>query len=605
MKDTLVRIGGEGGEGVISCGEMLTTAFARSAYEVDTFRTYPAEIKGGPAMFQVRASDQSVLSQGQAADILITFNEEAFQLHGKSIHPEGLLVYDPAQYHPHDRPNADRFADGPCLLPETGSGGKPEGTFEAYPVPLDEITLGIVKTKLGKNVVALGVCARILGMSIGLLEQMVRDRFGKKGETVVAKNIDALKAGYDYVDKHPFKKKLPTYEAVSSPIKRIVMSGNEALSIGAISAGCRYYGGYPITPASDILEFMEKDLPKFGGAVVQTEDEISAIASVVGASYAGKKAMSATSGPGLALMVEILGLSAMSEIPCVIVDAQRGGPSTGLPTKNEQSDLNLAVYGAHGDAPRIVLAPGDVEECLYYIIHAFNLSEKYQCPVIFLTDQSLAHRTQTFSWPDFKRVPLVNRLLPTEAELKEYKRFVMTENGVSPMALPGMEGGCYAATGLEHSERGAPNFTPKIHAQMSAKRARKIEVASKEKGFTARYGAKKAKIGIIGWGSTQGVIREGVDLAAKAGIPVAHLQMKMVSPLPEADVKEFLNSVEQVIIAEINYSGQFNQMFRSHFLVPTISLTKCEGLPFYAEEILAKIKSVAAGVGADLVSARK
>ena len=381
MKDILVRIGGEGGEGVISCGEMLTTALARSSYDVYTFRTYPAEIKGGPAMFQVRSSDGVVLSQGQAADILITFNEEAFTLHGKSIHPEGLLVYDPAHY-------------------------KPEGTFEAYPVPLDEITLTVVKSKLGKNVVALGVCARILGMSISLLEEMVRDRFGKKGEIVVAKNFEALKAGYDYVDKHPFKKKRSRpLKLCNRPIKRIVMSGNEALSIGAISAGCRYFGGYPITPASDILEFMERDLPKFGGAVVQTEDEISAIASVVGASYAGKKAMSATSGPGLALMVEILGLAAMSEIPIVIVDAQRGGPSTGLPTKNEQSDLNLAVYGAHGDAPRIVLAPGDVEECLYYIIHAFNLSEKYQCPVIFLTDQSLAHRTQTFPWPDFKRVP--------------------------------------------------------------------------------------------------------------------------------------------------------------------------------------------------------
>src|ERR1039457_4249779 len=243
----------------------------------------------------------------------------------------------------------------------------------------------------------------------------------------------------------------------------------------------------------------------------------------------------------------------MSEIPIVIVDAQRSGPSTGMPTKMEQGDFNLAVFGAHGDAPRIVLAPGDVEECLYYIIQAFNLAEKYQTPVLFLTDQSLAHRTQTFAWPDFNRIPLVNRLLPTEAELKEYKRFTMTENGVSPMALPGMEGGCYAATGLEHSERGSPNFTPKMHVQMSGKRARKIEVASKEKGFTARYGAKKAKIGIIGWGSTQGVIREGVDLAAKAGISIAHLQVKMVAPLPEADIQEFLSSVEQVIVAEINY----------------------------------------------------
>jgi 2-oxoglutarate/2-oxoacid ferredoxin oxidoreductase subunit alpha len=568
MKDILVRIGGEGGEGVISCGELLTTALARSSYEVYTFRTYPAEIKGGPAMFQVRSSDQPVLSQGKLADILVTFNEEAFQLHGHSIRPDGLLVYDPGHY-------------------------KPEGSFEAYAVPLEEITLNVVKSKIGKNVVALGVIGRILGLSPELLEQLIRDRFGKKGDVVVAKNFEALRAGYDYVDKHPFQKSLPRFEAQTSEVKRVVMSGNEALSIGAISAGCRYYGGYPITPASDILEFMERDLPKFGGAVVQTEDEIAAIASVVGASYAGKKAMTATAGPGLALMVEILGLATMSEIPCVVVDAQRGGPSTGLPTKMEQSDLFLAVYGAHGDAPRVVLAPGDVEECLYYIIHAFNIAERFQTPVLFLTDQSLAHRTQTFAWPDFKRVEVVNRLTPTEEQLKDYKRFALTDTGVSPMAIPGMEGGCYAATGLEHTERGAPNFSPKNHTTMLGKRARKIAEVSKLSGFTTRFGPKKAKVGIIGWGSTQGAIREGVDLATAEGLSVAQLQIKMVFPLPEADIRQFLDSVEQVIVAELNYTGQFNQIFRAKFLRETIALTKCEGLPFYAEEILAKIKEVA------------
>ncbi len=578
MKDILIRIGGEGGEGVISCGELITTALARSSYEVYTFRTYPAEIKGGPAMFQVRSSDEPVLSQGKSADILVTFNEEAFQLHGHSIKPEGLLVYDPAHY-------------------------KPEGTFEAYGIPLEEITLNVVKSKMGKNVVALGVVSRILGMSLTLLEELVRDRFGKKGDVVVGKNHEALRAGYDYVDKHPFKKEIPKFEARPALVKRIVMSGNEALSTGAISAGCRYYGGYPITPASDILEFMERDLPKFGGAVVQTEDEIAAISSVVGASYAGKKAMTATAGPGLSLMVEVLGLATMSEIPCVVVDAQRGGPSTGLPTKMEQSDLFLAVYGAHGDAPRIVLAPGDVEECLYYIIHAFNLSEKYQMPVLFLTDQSLAHRTQTFHWPDFTKVPVVNRLLPSEEDLKEYKRFKATDNGVSPMAIPGMEGGCYAATGLEHTERGSPNFSPQMHVQMSAKRFKKIEEVSKEKGFTSRFGPEIAKIGLIGWGSTQGVLREGVEMALKEGISVTLLQIKMVYPLPEADIRAFLSSVQQVVVAEINYSGQLNQIFRSKFLVPTISMTKCEGLPFYAEEVLAQIKAVAGGQMAALAPA--
>ncbi len=568
MKDLVIRIGGEGGEGVISCGELLTTALGRSNYEVFTFRTYPAEIKGGPAMFQVRTSDHAVLSQGNLADILVTFNEEAYQLHGHSIRPDGLLLYDPAHY-------------------------TPQGSFEAYGVPLEEITLNVVKSKLGKNVVALGVIARLLGLSLDLLDQLLKDRFGKKGDVVVQKNKDALRAGYNYVDQHPWKKSLPNFSPVESSYKRLVMSGNEALSIGAIQAGCRYYAGYPITPASDILEFMERDLPKFGGAVVQTEDEIAAIASVVGASYAGKKAMTATSGPGLALMVEIMGLAAMAEIPCVIVDAQRSGPSTGMPTKMEQGDFNLAAFGAHGDAPRIVLAPGDVEECLYYIVHAFNLAEKYQVPVLYLTDQSLAHRTQTFAWPDFKKIPIINRLLPTAEDLKEFKRYKLTPNGVSPMSIPGTEGGCYAATGLEHSERGTPNFTGPVHEQMSSKRALKIYEASKEPGFTTRFGPAKAKIGIIGWGSTQGAIREGMELAAKEGISVAQLQLKMVYPMPEADVREFVKSVDKIVVAELNYSGQLNNYLRSQLLLPTIPFTKASGLPFYADEILEKLREIA------------
>ncbi|MFA5974598.1 MAG: 2-oxoacid:acceptor oxidoreductase subunit alpha [Elusimicrobiota bacterium] len=567
MKDILVRIGGDGGEGIISSGDLLTMALARSNYEVFTFRTFPAEIKGGPAMFQVRFGDQTILSQGHQADILVTLNEEAFRLHHAALKPDGLLVYEPAHY-------------------------KPEGSFEAYAVPLDEIASHGVKSAITKNMVALGVVARVLDLSFETLEQLIRERFGKKGDAVVAKNLEALKAGSEFVAQHPVKKQLPVFAPLESSHKHVVMSGNEALTVGAISAGCRYFGGYPITPASDILELMERELPKFGGAVVQTEDEIAAIASVIGASFAGKKAMTATSGPGLALMVEELGLATMAEIPCVVVDAQRGGPSTGLPTKMEQGDLNLAVYGAHGDAPRIVLAPGDVEECLYYMIQAFNLAEKYQTPVIFLTDQSLAHRTQTYVWPDFSRVPVINRLLPSEAELKEYDRYKITPDGISPMAIPGMKGGCYAATGLEHTEEGFPSFVPKTHTIMSAKRAQKIEEVSREKGFTARFGEKQAKIGVIGWGSTQGAIREAVEMAIQQGLSVAQLQLKMVYPLPEADLLEFLQSVEQVLIAELNYMGQLNQLFQSKFLIPTQTLTKCEGLPFFAEEILAKLKEM-------------
>lgn len=565
----VIRIAGEGGEGVISAGELLALALMRASLEVYTFRTYPAEIKGGPAMIQIRIGNKPVLSQGDALDVLLAFNAEACRNHRQDLRQDGLLIYDPADF--------DQEAIS---------------KFRSCPVPLTQIASTEIGQKLTKNMVALGSAARALALPAENLEELIRSRFRRKSEEIQAKNVQAVHAGFNYAGTCDLRN-----QCANLPEKgeggKILTSGNDALSMGALAAGCRYYAGYPITPASDIMERLAAELPKFGGSLLQTEDEIAAISSVLGASYAGVKSMTATSGPGLSLMVEMIGYGVMAEIPAVIVDAQRAGPSTGMPTKTEQSDLNLAIYGGHGDAARIVLAPGDVEDCFYTMVDAFNLSEKYQVPVIMLTDQSLAHRTQSWNQPDLNKLKVIDRKKPTEHELQSYKRFQYTEDGISPMSIPGMPGGEYVATGLEHTELGNPSWNPKGHSRMTAKRVKKVESASKERGFTKRHGHRDAKVGIICWGSTIGAAREAVKLAESERIKAAVLHVRMVYPLPCEDIREFMESVDVVVVPELNATMQFASILRSRFNKPIVPLGKVEGLPFKPAEILKAVKEVA------------
>jgi 2-oxoglutarate ferredoxin oxidoreductase subunit alpha len=323
---------------------------------------------------------------------------------------------------------------------------------------------------------------------------------------------------------------------------------------------------------------------------VQTEDEIAAITSCVGASYAGQKAMTATSGPGLSLMAEVLGLSSMTETPVVIVDAQRSGPSTGMPTKTEQSDLSFACNMGHGDAPRVVLAPSNVKDCFYGMVKAFYIAEKYQLPVIMLSDQSLSHRTQTFTRPKLEDLPAANRARATRNG--SYKRFLDTETGVSPVAFPGDEGLNFVTTGLEHDEYGHPSWSPTNHERMSAKRYRKLDFVAKEKGFTRRFGDEHATIGVICWGSTEGPVEEAINMAATQGLEVKGLTIKMLSPLPDDEIRSFMTGLKQILVPEINYTGQLNRILRAQYLFPFQSYTKCNGMPFDPEEILARIEEV-------------
>jgi 2-oxoglutarate ferredoxin oxidoreductase subunit alpha len=546
---------------------MFTSGAARTGFHVFTFRTYPAEIKGGHAWYQIRVSNKPVLSIGDGVDVLIAFDGEAYERHIGEVHEHGVVIYDP------DRVNAG----------ESNSRVK-------YPVPLQRISREKLDFQRGKNVLTLGIMAGLFGLDPASLEDLVRGRLKRRAE-LLSKNLEALHYGYEYTRQ--IRKEDGYYLGTSDHVSRLVMSGNDAIVAGALHAGCRFYAGYPITPASEILEAMARELPKLGGIFLQAEDEMASLASCLGASFAGTKAMTATSGPGFSLMTELMGLASMAELPVVIVDAQRAGPSTGMPTKLEQGDLYQALYGGHGDFPRVIVAPGSVEDCFYEIVHAFNLAERYQMPVILLSDQSLSHRTESLQMPDLSRLTVVDRERPRNGDLESYSRFRVTESGVSPMALPGVDAkGAYVAPGLEHDESGHPDLEPSVHELMTQKRFRKLTTIQSELGPVPRYGSEKPRVGIIGWGATEGAIREAIGRALAAGYEVAALHPRVLNPLPEKELGAFIDSVEHVIVPEVNYQGQMAHHLAAIFGFRPIPLNKYGGLPFAPGEIFRKIEEV-------------
>jgi len=582
MRDALLlRLGGESGtDNVVSAGDVLTLSVARSGYHVHTFRTYPAEIRGGPVMFQLRIGIRPLPSLGDKLDVLMAFNEEAWQLHGSALRAEGILIYDPgAQAAP----------------PEFG------GT--AYGIPLDKLA-GELNLRKGKNLIGLGALAALFGFDVQELQTTIREKFGKSRPEFVESNRMAILAGYQWVhDNLEQERPLRLSPPEPSRAKQLVMSGNQAIVAGALAGGCRFFAGYPITPASDILEEMAKRLPGVGGTCFQTEDEIAAIGSVVGASIAGVKAMTATSGPGFSLMQEMLGLATMAEVPLVVVDSQRAGPSTGMPTKMEQSDLNIALYGGHGDAPRIVLAARSVEDSFYQAMQAFYLSETFQMPVILLTDQSLAHRTSTLPIPDPHLIPIAQRLRPQGGH-GEYKRYELTESGISPMGIPGFDPTPFTSTGLEHDQHGAPNYTPEMHSAQLDKRGRKFEIAADALcGLEPPLGCmtfgvpeEKADVGVLTWGSTAGVVQEAVEVLAAEGYPVAALIPAVINPLPTDRILHFARHLKAIIVPEVNRSRQFAAWVKAHTELHTISLTKYGGLPFTPAEVRSRILECLAAV---------
>jgi 2-oxoglutarate ferredoxin oxidoreductase subunit alpha len=590
--DFVVRLGGEAGEGVVSCGELFAQAASRTQYHVFSYPTYPAEIRGGFSMIQIRIRDWTIYSMGSCVDYLIVFNQNAYDRTVQDLRPGGTIIYDVGQV----QVGADLDAI------KVG-------------IPIDAITARVTGSKLGKNIVALGVLGYVFDIGSDVLDKLIRDRYGSKGSAIVEKNMNALRAGYDAARETGIARDVHLGTASTEKARYMMLSGNEAVALGAIAAGCRFVAGYPITPATPIFETLTKLMPMVGGRAIQMEDEIASISAIIGASFCGDKVLAPTSGPGFQLMGEQLNLASMLEVPIVVVNVQRGGPSTGLPTKTEQSDLKFAIYGTAGEAPRAILAPTGVEDSFYQTIRAFNIAERFQMPVIVLTDQSIGYRRATVRIPDLERIKAVDPSVPPEKivipgaehidiasrveasgdDLKEYKRFRITEDGVSPIARPGTPGGQFTATGLEHTEAGKANYTPQVHMDMTRKRFKKLEVLSRalESNPPEYHGSPEAKIGIIGWGSTEGAIREARYLAEERGIKVRHLHPRLLSPLPENRIRHFLVGLKQVIMVEENYTGQFAHFIKGKFGIKPVEIHKYQGEPITPGEILRGIEKVA------------
>ncbi len=572
-KDIVIGMVGSGGDGIVAASDILATTAASEGLHCMQFKSFGPQIRGGESSGIIRIADHPVYSQGEKLDVLMAFNWVDYQKFPGELNckSETVVVTDEIGF--------------PDVLP-LNDGVKPA---EIFKIPFEALVKESGNPK-AKNIIALGLLSEIFNLPKDGLKKSIQRKFGKKKAEILEGNLKAIDIGINYAVSNKLKSKLQFAFTPSKP--HCVANGNDAIAYGALVAGCRFFASYPITPASEIMEWMGKELPKFGGTMVQAEDEISAVCMVTGASFGGVKAMTATSGPGVSLKVEAIGLGTIAELPYVVVNVQRGGPATGIPTKSEQADLMQAVYAMHGDAPHAVMAPADVEDCFEVGIRAFNTAETYQMPVIILSDQFIGHRKETVSCFDAHKIPIVSRKTPKDPRQGEYKRFALTDNGVSPMSYPGIKGGEYTCSGIEHNEAGYPVSTHGEHEKMSEKRARKLDVLARDYKFIRRYGVAKPDVGILAWGSTKGAVREAVELGNSQGLKLAALVPQLIYPLQVKEVEEFIKSCKKLMIVEMSYSGQFKNYLGGFCRLPEniIHLKSSGGRQFETGEILNMIK---------------
>jgi 2-oxoglutarate ferredoxin oxidoreductase subunit alpha len=580
VSEAVIRFAGNSQDGIQSIGGFLARLAGRSEQEVMTFMTIPSTISGGPSIFQVRIGSGEVLSAGDEADVLMAFYQHSYDQHINSLRKGGILIYDSD----HVKPNAEF-----------------ETAYHHVPVPISSRTVeaigGTAKDK-GKNLFALGLVARLFDLNVPKLERLITERFGGKDQSIVKNSMMAFNAGYGYT----LGNLMETFRFADSKKReghQLVMNGNEALAYGLIAAGVRFGAAYPITPWSDIMELLKRELPKYGGTFVQCEDEIASVSMAIGAGWAGRVAVTGSSGPGISLKSEGLGWAIMAEVPLVVVDVQRGGPSTGMPTSVEQSDLNIACYGSHGDAPRVVLAPTGVEDCFYTAIEAVNIARKYNVPVIILSDQSIATRIEAFGEPNLEKV--MQDITPDLSPVAEYAPYSLTAGPTAPRVVAGtrVQSGRYPlASGLEHDEMGHPTGSPKLHMQMTARRRQKIQALAAEIKTPEVYGPAEGDVLLVGWGSTHGAIREAVDRSKAAGESLSALHIRHISPLPPG-LENIFARFNQVLVVEINDEGLYGYgqlcgLLRARFCDPKIrGINKTDGLTWRVREILARVKAAA------------
>lgn len=551
--DWIIGMAGAGGDGVITVGESLIAAAAREGYHAILTKSFGSQIRGGESSCRLRLSIAPVRSLGGALDVAVVFNWDDFLRFGAELPVSGhtVVLYDSAT------------GIAPERLPLAGV--RPA---EVIPVAFTDMAKEAAGSDRAKNSIVLGLLSGFLGFAQESLSAGIGRKLAKKGAELALANQRAFAAGVEYARAHPLRTLEPVPPLAEGAAKLLV-DGNEMCAAAAIFAGCRFFGGYPITPSTEIMQLLGRELWKYGGTVLQAEDEIAGIGSAVGASFAGTKAMTATSGPGMSLKTEILGLASIAELPLVCVNVQRGGPSTGLPTKNEQSDLFQAAFSAHGDVVRPVLAPTSVADTFAATVEAFGVAEEYQTPVILLSDQEIAQRKETVDPIDTSSFRIVERLIPTAAELEDYARFRITESGISPLSRPGMAGGDYLASGIEHNERGAPTAQGETHARMSEKRARKLEPLARRRDLFAIEGNPAAPLALVAWGSLAGVAREALDLARGEGIDTKLLVPRLLYPVAAQIYQEFFAKVAAGLVVEQSHQGQLYRILRMFVDVPS------------------------------------
>ncbi len=574
-KDLVFGMAGSGGDGIVSVGESLLSAAAAEGYHGMMTKSFGSQIRGGESSCRVRIATMALLNPGGDLDVAVALNWEDFLKFGAELPVSGstVVIYE--------------AATGVAVDAIPLQGVTP---LQVIAVPIAAMAKATAGTERAKNTVVLGLIAGWFGIGQEAVMKGIRRKFAKKGEELVAANERAFNEGIRFAKENQLRASMAI---ASTPMQgpRLMTDGNDMCAAAAIFAGCQFFSGYPITPSTEIMQFFTDHVWKYGGAVLQAEDEIAGIGAAVGASFAGKKAMTATSGPGLSLKTELMGLASIAELPLVIVDVQRGGPSTGLPTKAEQSDLFAAAFSAHGDVVRPILAPTCVADTFRVTVEAFNLAEQFQTPVLILSDQEIAQRKETVDLIDTSQFRIVERLRPSAAELQDYKRFRITESGISPISQPGLLGGTYLASGIEHTESGSPTASGDVHHRMNEKRIRKFEPLMERRDLFLIEGNPNAPLALVAWGSVAGVCREALGLALEAGLDVKLLVPYLVYPVAEDVYNGFFASVQRGLVVEQSHLAQFYKVLRMHLDLPKGVRPMARGgaNPFKPSEIAAAL----------------
>lgn len=591
-----IKVGGEAGFGIMASGLLLVRTFSRGGLQGITINDYPSLIRGGHNVILIRVADHEIFATDNHADILLALNRQTIDLHKDEVVEGAAIIYD-----------GESFQVQPTDFPHA---------VTLYLIPLMKLAKDQGGDVLMRNTVALGATLALIDYDMSILEKVISDQFNRKGQEIVDKNIKAARAGYEFVKtNYPQGYSTKIKPFVAPPItiknnesgapqdkpnqlpKQMVLTGNDAMGLGAVASGMKFFAAYPMTPINGLLFYMASIAEKAGFVYKQPEDEIAGINMAIGASFAGVRSMVATSGGGFSLMVEGTSFAGMIEQPVVIIYGQRPGPATGLPTWTTQGDLHFVLNAGQGEFPRLVLAPGDLEEAYQLTAVAFNLAEKYQTPVFVLVDKYLCESYFTTNFDAFSKLPVAverGKLLSEEDQVKqiEVKRYELTEDGVSPRPIPGRKGGVFRANSDEHDELGYSTEEAELTTHMIEKRMKKMLGAQKEAPEPHLYGSKEAQHTLVGWGSTKGIILEVMQQLKEQGKEnlVNYLHLNWINPFPSEAVKYILSHAQHIIDIEGNHNSQMADwiMVKTGITIKD-RINKYDGRPFFPAEVIAEL----------------